>query len=80
MITCNWFELELPNLHQICILEFCQLALKMGVIDLDLQGHLAIILTQETAFLYTDLGWPRGTTRPKRALVHFCDPWYSGFL
>ena len=50
VITCDGFELESPNLHQICILEFSPLLLKMEVIDLDLQGHLAIILIQETAF------------------------------
>ena len=49
MITCNGFELESPNVHKICILGFSQLILIMGVIDLDLQGHLAIS-TQETAF------------------------------
>ena len=43
------FELESPNLHLICILGFSQLVLKMGGIDLDLQGHLAI-LTHKTAF------------------------------
>ena len=44
----------------------------MGVIDLDIQGHLATISTQElysTLLLFTDLGRPRGATRPKRALV-----------
>ena len=41
-ITFNRFELESPNLHQICILGFSQLVLKMGGIDFDLQGHLAI--------------------------------------
>ena len=49
-ITCHRFDVESPDLHQICILEFSQLVLKMGVIDLDLQGHLAVISTQETAF------------------------------
>ena len=43
MITCNGFELESPNLHQICILGFSWLVLKMGIIDLDLQGNLAIL-------------------------------------
>ena len=50
MITCNGFELESPNLQQICILEYSQLLLKMEVIDLDLQHHLDIISTQGTAF------------------------------
>ena len=59
-ITCNGFELESPNLHQTCILRFFQLVLKMWVIDLDLQGHLAIS-TQNSkkqhlmSFLYSDL-------------------------
>ena len=42
----------------------------MGVIDI---GHLAIISTKETTFdmlFYTDLGRPRGVTRPKRAPVY----------
>ena len=50
LITCNGFVLESPNLYQICILGFSQLVLKMGVIGLDLQAHLAIISTQEKAF------------------------------
>ena len=45
VITCNGFELESANLHQIGILGFSQLVLKMEVIDLDLQGHLVIIWT-----------------------------------
>ena len=42
---------------------------KIGIFDVDLHGHLAI-LTQNfkrqcsTLLLYTDLGWPRGITRP----------------
>ena len=73
-ITCNEFKLESLNLYQVCILRFPQLVLKIGVIDLDLQGHLAI-LTQNskkqhpTLLFYTDVGWPRGVTRPKCA--HF---------
>ena len=31
----------------------------MGVIDLDLQGHLAVISTQETAFNVSLVYWPR---------------------
>ena len=71
MITCNGFELESPNLHQICILGFSLLLLKMEVIDLDLQCHLTIIPIQEllsTLVLYTELGWPRGATRPKKVI------------
>ena len=48
-ITFNGFELESQNLHQICILQFSQLVLKIGGIDLDLQGHFAIS-TPKTAF------------------------------
>ena len=43
MITRHRFELESPNLHETCILRYSQLVLKMEVIDLDLQGHLAIL-------------------------------------
>ena len=39
MITRHIFELESSNLWQICILGYSQLVLKIGVIDLDLQGH-----------------------------------------
>ena len=38
-ITCIRFELKSPNLHQICIMVFTRLVLKMGFIELDLQGH-----------------------------------------
>ena len=36
----NGFELQSLNLQQICISGFSRLVLKMGVIDLDLQGLL----------------------------------------
>ena len=39
MITRHIFELESLNLWQICILWYSQLVLKIGAIDLDLQGH-----------------------------------------
>ena len=58
VITCNGFELESPNLYQICIVGFSQLVLKMEVIDPDLQG-LAIVLTQETAFNVALVYWSR---------------------
>ena len=48
--TCNRFDLEPKHLHQIYKLVFSQLVLKTGVIDFDHRGHLAIVLTQETAF------------------------------
>ena len=47
----------------------------MGVIELDLQGHLAILTPNSkkwrlTLLLYTaDLGRPTGVKRPKRAPV-----------
>ena len=59
MITCNGFELESPNLYQICILVFSQLVLKIGVIDIDILGPLAIILTEETAFNIALVYWSR---------------------
>ena len=71
MITCNGFELESPNLAANMHLEILSAVVENeGVIDLDLQGHLAISV-QETAFniLYTDLGLPRGVTHPKCVLV-----------
>ena len=39
-ISRHMFELESPNLHQLCILESTKTLLKMVLIDLDLQGHL----------------------------------------
>ena len=38
-INLHRFGLESPNLHQTCILGYSCLVLKIGVIDLDLQGH-----------------------------------------
>ena len=35
MLTCNWFELESKNLHNICILVFSA-GIETGVIDLNL--------------------------------------------
>ena len=57
-ITFNGFELESPNLHQIWILGFLQLVLKMEGIDLDLQGHSAIS-THKTAFNVALVHWSR---------------------
>ena len=44
-ITFHRFEVELPNLHQTCILGCSWLVLKMEVIDLDLQGHFVQAIT-----------------------------------
>ena len=66
-----WIWARSQNLHQVYILVFSPLVLKMEDIGLDLQGHL-VISTKKTAFtslLYTVLGRPGGATRPKRALV-----------
>ena len=52
-------ELKPRNLYKICILRFSQLVLKMGVIDLDLQGYLTIMAQKKrhsTYLEYTDLG------------------------
>ena len=38
-ITPHRFGLESPNLHQTCILGYSRLALKIGVIDIDLRRH-----------------------------------------
>ena len=72
MITYNGFELESPNLHQICILGYSQLVLKMEVINFDLQHHLASFRLKKLhsmLLLFTEL---RGATCPKHALVSFC--------
>ena len=68
-ITCNIFELESPNLHPKCILEFSKLVLKMWVvIDQNLHGHFAISTQNSkkphsTLLLCTDLGQARGVCR-----------------
>ena len=58
MATCNRFEIELPNWHQICILG---LVLKLGVIDHGLQGYLGHFVSefQEMAFNNTLVYWSR---------------------
>ena len=66
MITHRRFGQESPHLHQTCILGYSWLVLKMGVIDVDIEGHL----TQNCARM-TDLGQPRGVTCPKVGLVQF---------
>ena len=58
LITCNGLELKSPNLHQICILGFFRMVLKIEVIGLNFQG-LAIILTHETAFNVALVYWYR---------------------
>ena len=61
VVTCDGLELESPSLNQVCILGLPQLAMNMGVIDVDLQDHLTIS-TQNSkkrcsaAPLYTDRG------------------------
>ena len=79
-ITHHRFELESPNLHQACILGYFWLVLKMGVNDLDLQGHLATSTQnsrkQHSAFLYTDLGRRRGVTCLNVLLLKLeAEPW-----
>ena len=39
VITCQGFDLEIPYSHGMCILGTFRTLLKMGSIDLDLQGH-----------------------------------------
>ena len=39
-ITRHRFGLKSQNLRQICILGYAGLVLKMGVVNLELQGHL----------------------------------------
>ena len=43
VITRHRFWQQSPNLHQTRILRYFWLVLKMGVFDLDLQGHLSIM-------------------------------------
>ena len=79
--TCNGFELESPNLPQICILGFSQMVLNMGSLILTFKviwPSFRLKKLHSMWLLYTDLGWPRGATRPKLALVliisgqHYC--------
>ena len=58
MITCYGFELESPNLHQICILGFSPLVFKV------IRPSFRLKKLHSTLLLYTDLGQPRGATRP----------------
>ena len=65
----KWFELESSHLHQICVLRFPWQVYHTGIINRDLQGHLAILNQvsmkwRSTSLLYTDQGRPRGITRP----------------
>ena len=57
-ITCSGCDRESPNLYQTCNLIYSQLLLKMGLMDLDLQGYLAIS-SQETAFNVALVYWFR---------------------
>ena len=73
-ITCDGFELESPNVHQIYILGFSSLLLNAVIVDLDLQGHMAIWSQDSkkwhsSSLLYTNLGWPRGITKPSVLLL-----------
>ena len=72
-VTGNGFELGSPNYHQICILGFSWLLLKMEVIDPDLQGHLAIIPTQETAFNVALVYWSRPAKGCYTSQICSCD-------
>ena len=82
MIILYGFQIESPNLRQICILGFSLLVLKMGVIYPDLQGHLAISTQnsrkrRSTSLLFTDLDQPGGVSGPKRPLVTRCSGLFS---
>ena len=78
----QWVWVRVTRFAPKYILGFSQLVLKMGVIDLDLLGHLAI-LTQNfkkrclVLFLSTDLEWPRGVACPKHALVYLHISYFS---
>ena len=58
-ITHHKCGLQSLNLHQTCILGYSLLVLKMEVIERDLHGHLAIILTPETSFSIALAYWSR---------------------
>ena len=68
-ITCNRFELEWPNLHQICISRLSQLVCKSWwSFTLTFKTHLAVSTKNSKKrhsplLMYTDLGWPRGVKR-----------------
>ena len=49
-ITRQGFDLESPFLHRMCILGPFRTLLKMGSIDLDLQGHFGLKLTDFRKF------------------------------
>ena len=73
-VTFYGFEIESPNLHQMCILGFSQLVLKMGGIDLDLQGHLAIS-THKTAFNVALVHWSKRAKGCYTSQTCSCLPW-----
>ena len=88
-IMCDVFELESPNWHQIYILGFSQIVLKMEVIDLDLQCHLAVS-TQETTFNVALVYWSKLTKgcytsqtcscdqkKDFSAIAFFTDAWHA---
>ena len=74
MINCNGFELESPNLHQICLfasLDSLNWYWKWRPLTLTFKVWPSFRLKKlhSKLLLCTDLGRPRGVTRPKRALV-----------
>ena len=79
MITCNGFELEWPNLHQICILGLSQLVLQMMPLTLTFKVIWPSFRRKKlhsTLLLYIDLGRPRGYQLYIRAslgcgLIHY---------
>ena len=75
-ITLHKFELESPNLHQTCILQYSRLILKWRSLTLTFKAIWPFRLTKRhsTSLLYTDLGRSRGATRPKCALVDNGNP------
>ena len=73
-----------PNMHRICIAGFSRPVLKMGVIDLDLQSHLAISTQsskkrRSTSLLHTDLGQPKDVIRPNVSLLYIELPYLGEY-
>ena len=76
--------MNLTQTHQICIFRFSRLVLKRVVIDLDLQNHLTISTQnfrkrRSTLLFYTDLGRPRGISRPNVLLFSYIALLEKGF-
>ena len=81
----QWILSRITKFAQICIIIwFSQLVLNMEVIFIDLQGHLSIISTKETAFSIAIVSWFRQAkgcyTSQMCCCFYFVKLWDSYFV